>query len=389
MTGFTSAFATAPDWKTLLSDVGAQLEAQSPDSAAPGALGFVYVTEALAPHFSDIVLSLRARTGVSHWAGCVASGVCGSTAAGASGEFHDEPALAVLLTRWAEDDIHVFESITKPEDIESALANPWGQTHGPGAESGSGPVFGLVHGDPRNHLVHEIVTALPTTGDGYFIGGLTSLADTPVQVADQPTGGGLSGVLLSATVPVMVTHSQGCSPVGPMHRITSGDRSFVAGLDDRPALDVLKEDIGEVLARDLNRIGGYIHVAMPVPGSDTGDYTVRNLVGLDPNGGVLAIGDEIHMGDRMMFVRRDPETARRDFEEKLTDLKARIGGQTIRGGVFVSCVARGQAMFGEAGQEVRLIHDILGHFPLTGFYANGEICGNRMYGYTGVLSVFL
>lgn len=381
MTGFTSAFAAGREWKAILSDVGAQLEAQSPNNTEPGALGLIYVTEALAPHFSDIVLSLRARTGVPQWAGCVASGVCGSTADGASGEYHDEPALAVLLAPWTDEDAHVFESLTTPADIEPALAGAWVQAHA--------PVFGLVHGDPRNHLVNAIVTALPAAGDGYFIGGLTSLADTPVQMAGQPTGGGLSGVLLSATVPVMVTHSQGCSPVGPMHRITSGDRSFVAGLDDRPALDVLKEDIGEVLARDLNRIGGYIHVAMPVPGSDTGDYTVRNLVGLDPNGGVLAVGDEIHMGDSLMFVRRDPDTARRDFEEKLTDLKARIADQTIRGGVFVSCVARGQAMFGEAGQEVRLIHDILGHFPLTGFYANGEICGNRMYGYTGVLSVFL
>lgn len=381
MTGFTSAFATGSDWKTILSDVGAQLEAQSPESTAPRGLGLVYVTEALAPHFSDIVLSLRARTGVSHWAGCVASGICGSTVDGAIGEYHEEPALAVLVAPWTDDDIHVFESITQPDDIDSALAGPWVQAHA--------PVFGLVHGDPRNHHVNAIVTALPTAGDGYFIGGLTSLADTPVQVADQPTGGGLSGVLFSANVPVMVTHSQGCSPVGPMHRITSGDRSIVAGLDDRPAVEVLKDDIGEVLARDLNRIGGYIHVAMPVPGSDTGDYTVRNLVGVDPNGGMLAVGDEVHIGDSMMFVRRDPETARRDFEEKLADLKTRIGDQPIRGGVFVSCVARGQAMFGKAGEEVKIIHDILGNFPLTGFYANGEICGNRMYGYTGVLSVFL
>jgi len=90
-----------------------------------------------------------------------------------------------------------------------------------------------------------------------------------------------------------------------------------------------------------------------------------------------------------MFVRRDPETARQDFEERLSDLKSRVGGQTVKAGVFVSCVARGGAMFGENGVEVSLIHEILGDFPLAGFYANGEICGNRMYGYTGVLALFL
>lgn len=384
MTGFSSACAAGPEWKSVLADVGAQLASDSSsqtDTAGIGpGLGLVYATEALAPHFSDIVLTLRERTGVNHWAGCVGSGVCGTTSDG-SGEHHDAPALSVLLTPWHEDDAQVFDSVTKPDGVEAALAGRWAQAHA--------PVFGLVHGDPRNHLVNDIVTALPAAGDGYFVGGLTSLADTPVQVADQPTGGGLSGIILAADVPVMVTHSQGCSPVGPMHRITSGDRSIIAGLDDRLALDVLKEDIGEVLARDLKRIGGYIHVAMPVPGSDMRDYTVRNLVGIDPDGGMLAVGDEIHIGDSMMFVRRDPETARQDFEEKLSELKSRVGDQTIKAGVFVSCVARGGAMFGENGVEVRLIHDILGDFPLAGFYANGEICGNRMYGYTGVLALFL
>lgn len=401
MTSFRSAIATGTDWKAVVAEVGSRLLTQSSQGQAPTAsqgqaptasqgqsptgLGLVYATEALADHFSDIVQTLRQRTGVPHWVGCVASGVCGSTPDGAagstSGEYHDAAALSVLIAPWSDDEAQVLETVAKPDGLRATLADAWATSHG--------PVFGLVHGDPRNHLINDLVDGLPSAGDGYFMGGLSSLADTPVHVADQPTGGGLSGVLISASVPVMVTHSQGCSPVGPMHRISSGDRSIIGGLDDRPALDVLKEDIGEVLARDLGRIGGYIHVAMPVPGSDTGDYTVRNLVGIDPNGGMLAVGDEVHIGDSIMFVRRDPESARKDFEDKLNSLKDRVGDQSIKGAVFVSCVARGAAMFGEEGREVRLIHEILGDFPLTGFYANGEICGNRMYGYTGVLSVFL
>lgn len=261
------------------------------------------------------------------------------------------------------------------------LSGSWASRHS--------QVFGLAHGDPRNRDLGTIIDALPTAGEGYFVGGLTSLSDTSIQMANEPTGGGLSGVLIGADVPVMVTHSQGCTQVGPYHQVTAGDRSIVETLDNRPALNVLKEDIGDVLARNLNRIGGYIHVAMPVAGSDTRDHTVRNLVGVDPNGGMIAVGDEIHTGDRIMFVRRDPDSAQKDFTERLTELKSRIGDTPVRGGLFVSCVARGAAMFGDTGREVGAIQDILGDFPLTGFYANGEFCGNRMYGYTGALSVFL
>ena len=36
-----------------------------------------------------------------------------------------------------------------------------------------------------------------------------------------------------------------------------------------------------------------------------------------------------------------------------------------------------------------LIRDQMGDFPLVGFYGNGEISSNRLYGYTGVLALFL
>jgi small ligand-binding sensory domain FIST len=377
MTAFRSALATGPDWRGVLAGAAQQLEAQD---TAPTGLGIVYATEPMAPHFADIVATLKERTGIRHWTGCVGLGVCGTSGLDV-GEYHDEGALSVLVTPWAADSFRVFDSLTTPDAVAPALNDAWVKANG--------PVFGFAHGDPRNRHVAAIVEALPQAGDGYFVGGLTALADTPVQVAGLPTGGGLSGAFVAAHVPVMVTHSQGCSPIGPMHRISSAERSIIAALDDRPALQVLKEDVGEVLARDLRRIGGYIHVAMPVPGSDTGDYTVRNLVGLDPDGGMIAVGDNVDIGDTIMFVRRDPETAQADFHARLADLKQRIGGQPIKGGVFVSCIARGANMFGEAGREARMISDVLGEFPLAGFYANGEICGNRMYGYTAVLSVFL
>ena len=45
-------------------------------------------------------------------------------------------------------------------------------------------------------------------------------------------------------------------------------------------------------------------------------------------------------------------------------------------------------MFGEQGEELRVIAQQLGDLPLVGFYANGEISGRSLYGFTGVLTVF-
>ena len=42
-----------------------------------------------------------------------------------------------------------------------------------------------------------------------------------------------------------------------------------------------------------------------------------------------------------------------------------------------------------AVRERSLIWDELGDFSLAGFYANGEISNDRLYGFTGVLTLFL
>ena len=95
--------------------------------------------------------------------------------------------------------------------------------------------------------------------------------------------------------------TQGCTPIGQAHKITRAQNNIIVEIDGRPALDVFKEDIGELLARDLRRVAGYIFAALPITGSDTGDYLVRNLVGIDPNHGLIAIGDMVEPGRSIMF----------------------------------------------------------------------------------------
>jgi len=68
-------------------------------------------------------------------------------------------------------------------------------------------------------------------------------------------------------------------------------------------------------------------------------------------------------------------------------LSGRLSGPP-KAGVYVSCVARGAALFGGPGVETGLIRETLGDFPLIGFFANGEISRDRLYGHTGVLTLF-
>jgi small ligand-binding sensory domain FIST len=159
-------------------------------------------------------------------------------------------------------------------------------------------------------------------------------------------------------------------------------------IDGRPALEVFKEDIGEILARQLQKVAGYIHAAFPVTGADTGDYMVRNLVGIDLERGWVAVGDEVETGDRILFVRRDRAAAEEDLVRMIQRLKRSTSGAP-KAGLYFSCVARGPNMFGPDSAELNILRRELGDFPLVGMFCNGEISNNRLYGYTGVLTLFL
>jgi small ligand-binding sensory domain FIST len=89
-----------------------------------------------------------------------------------------------------------------------------------------------------------------------------------------------------------------------------------------------------------------------------------------------------------MFCRRDGQTARDDLARMLADLKRRATAP-IKGAVYFTCLGRGPNMFGAPSAELAAIKDELGDVPLVGFFCNGEISHNRVYSYTGVLSLFL
>ena len=251
------------------------------------------------------------------------------------------------------------------------------------------PHVGIIHGDPSNpatpNIIEKISETLPSA---FLVGGLTSSNGENYQVANDILQGSVSGIFFSPEVKTVIGHTQGCTPLDQQHVITKAERNLLLELDDRPALDVLRDDIGEVLAKDLNKIAGYIFAGLPIEFSDTGDYLVRNIIGFDEEEKIIAVGDYLYEGSKFMFCRRDGNSARDDMLRMLTTMKSRMSGHP-RGGLYYTCLGRGRYQFGDNSEELKMIQNELGDFPLVGFFANGEIFHNRLYGYTGVLILFV
>jgi small ligand-binding sensory domain FIST len=146
--------------------------------------------------------------------------------------------------------------------------------------------------------------------------------------------------------------------------------------------------IGDEFQKNIQTMAGTIFVAFPIPGSDTADYTVRNLIGLDTNNKAIAISENISEGDPLLICRRDEKTAVEDMRRMVTSIRQRLKHKSIRGGIYISCAARGPNQFAVTNKETDIIREVLGDFPIVGFFANGEISRDKVYAYTGVLAVF-
>jgi small ligand-binding sensory domain FIST len=370
---FALGHAASDNWQDAMESCLAQL-GDLPEKAN---LGFVYVSDSYANYLQTIVEQLSHATGVDHWTGTVGIGICATAT-----EYHQTSAMAVMIGDFPDDSFRVLPFYNRSADH---LPGAWEDWLGSSASH-----LAVIHGDPTNGNLPQLLAQLnEELPGGYLVGGLSSSQGANPQVADDLLEGGLSGVVFNDRTAVATALSQGCTPIAQKHTITDCDNNVINYIDQRPALDIFNEDIGEILARDLNRAAGYIFAGLPIQGSDTDDYLVRNLIGIDTEGKRIAIGDIIHPGQKIQFCRRDGKTAQEDMQRMLDDLKRRINGTTPRGGLYYSCLGRGEALFGGDSAEIRMIHETLGEFPLVGFFANGEIFNQRLYGYTGVLTLFV
>jgi small ligand-binding sensory domain FIST len=334
-------------------------------------VGILYVTSPIAGELDSIVAALSATTGIATWVGTAGHGVCGGGI-----EYWAKPAAAVLTGRFPEGSYRALPSIQTLEQLEAI------------SRTGSPAGLGIVHGDPRNGRIVELVEALSGKSGAYLVGGLTSATDSFAQIAGNCiVDGGLSGLLIGGRLNIAVGLTQGCTPIGPVHEVTRCEGQIAAMLDEQPAYEVMCEDIGIAEGADPRPWLANTHAAFPVEGSSEADYVVRNLIGIDPRQGLIAIAEAMQPGDRLMFVRRDAESAAKDFDRVLTGLRSRLS-VAPKAGLYYSCVARGPNLFEQEHHEMRAIREAFGDIPLAGFFGNGEISEDRVYGYTGVLTLF-
>lgn len=359
---FATAFAAGSDWMLTLDQALRQL----PRIRTAGAnLGFIYLSDQFADYLPMMLTRLREATGVAHWVGATGVGVMGDR-----GAEMDSPAVALMLGQFAPDSFHVFS----------------GRTPLPRSFAAYGAV---IHADPRTPDMGELVQDMAARVRGATLaGGMASARATSWQVADIALTGGLSGVAFDSRVRLLTGVSQGCIPLRGSWRVTRANDNLIETIDGRPALEVFREAIGPAQGADLRHAIRNIQVGLASSAEDRRLFAVRYIVAADVRTGRIAINDNLSAGQHLVFVRQDEESARDDLASMLRELRDACPSEP-RGAIYVSCLGRGGALFERDDSEIEMIAEVFGDLPLAGFFASGEIVGQRVLGYTGALTLIL
>ena len=75
---------------------------------------------------------------------------------------------------------------------------------------------------------------------------------------------------------------------------------------------------------------------------------MRNLVGFDPERGIIAVADQIVEGQNLVFTLRDGNGARTDLKRELEaqDQSWQHGRPAF--GLYFNCVGRGSGLYGDS-----------------------------------------
>jgi small ligand-binding sensory domain FIST len=341
-----------------------------------------------APHLGHakwILSEVHERLAPKSLIGCGAGGVVG-----AGREIEEGPGAVVwaLAAPGAEIATHHFEAEPAADGVTlHGLAEP--------AELGEAL---LVLADPYTFSAESLLADLNQSRPGMpVLGGLASAAaagSASLFRDGDVLGGGAVACSLSG-VPFVPCVSQGATPVGPEMTITAGEGNVVAELASRPAVERLREAIGELEVREQRLAAQGLMLGLVIdenqPAYERGDFLVRPILGADPDAGSLALGDRVRIGQTVRMHVRDGATADEDLRDALRAQAAALGTSGAAGALLFTCNGRGSHMFEIPDHDASAVEDALGA-PAGGFFCAGEIgpVGGRnfLHGFTATIAVF-
>jgi len=408
---WASAISTSASLETAIKEVTEQTKEQL---AAQPDLAFVFVSVAFASEYERLMPLLQEQLPVAHVIGCSGSGVIGMDDEFPS-EIEEGPALSLMVAHLPNVEIKSFHLTAA--DLPDMDSPPQAWSDLIGVDPDVNPGFVLM-ADPFSSGTSELLQGMDYAYPGATkVGGLAGIESfsrySGLFCNHRLHREGIVGVALSGEIVLEAVVAQGCRPIGELYRVSEGDRNVMLKLepdspDDSAAvgqtpLEILQDIFQEMdeEERELAQNALFVGVAQSgfKPSLTRRDFLIRNLVGVDPRNGAIAVADKIRPGMRVQFHMRDAQTSEEDLDMLLSryrieSLENRLEGKkgaTPVGALLFSCTGRGEGLYDEPNFDSDLFEKYVGPLPIGGFFCNGEIgpVGSTtfLHGFTSVFGI--
>ena len=181
------------------------------------------------------------------------------------------------------------------------------------------------------------------------------------------------------------------SPIGEPWTVTDADQHIVRSIGGRPAYQVLLETVNQLDPQTRDRLNTNLRVGLAMneyrDEFKRGDFLIRNLMGVDPRSGAIAVAHVPRVGQTLQFQILDARAAHQELRHMLEP----VADASSIAAVLFACNGRGKGLFGTPDHDARTVREVLGPLPLAGLFCNGEIGpvggATFLHGYTASLGL--
>ncbi|CDN13700.1 MAG: FIST C-terminal domain-containing protein [Richelia sp.] len=391
---WTNALSTRPSLEAAVADV---VQQATSSLKAPADLGFVFISSAFMSEYSRLLPLLAEKLAVPALIGCSGGGIIGIAKDGHAQELESEPALSLTLAHLPGVNIHPFHLVE--ENLPDLDSPPDAWVNLVGLPPSPIPQFILLSSyvsSRTTDLLQGLDFAYPgsVTVGGQASGGMGG--KIALFFNDRLYSEGSVGVALSGDITIKSIVAQGCRPIGNPYQVTKADRNIILELNEQVPLIVLKDLIASLSNEErlLAQNSLFVGLAMDEFKRELhqGDFLIRQIIGVDPRAGAIAIGDRVRPGQRLQFHLRDATTSANDLELLLQRHQTESEDHTSAiGALMFSCLGRGEGLYGQPNFDADLFQRYFQNIPLGGFFCGGEIgpvSGSTfLHGYTSVFAI--
>ena len=388
-----SALSTKPSLDEAVKDVVSQLGRRGEAD-----LALVFASTAYASDLTRLLPLLRQELRSRHWIGAAGGGVVGTLPDGSAAEIEKTPSLSVTLLQLPGSEITAVELSTETLPDLDGAAQQWQDWSGIQPEHCRSQIL-LI--DPTSNNINDLISGLDYAFPGAAtIGGIACPHNAPhgsLLIDDRVvTGAVICSIGGDWRLDTVV--AQGCRPIGPVFSIEQVQRNVLLELSDGERRDTpvacLQRVLADLNSEDRERVRHSLFLGIERrnlqlnpehPAESEGAFLVRNLIGVDPKNGAVAVADRVRPGMNVQFQLREADASR---EEALSLLKAAATTDERAPvfGLLMACLGRGQGLFGVPDGDVTLGRQVMPDLPMAGAFCNGEIGpvagSTHLHGYT-------